>query len=126
MQQFNLMQKTVNVNEYPVFSEQTAACSAWWISQLERVNAIGLRGNWLLGYQLHDFLASLLSVPGSPDKYSPTGTGYYPHDEWQVYNYHAQSMTGYRIGTSISSEFLLDTFATVDPVGKTARVLVGV
>lgn len=69
--------REVNLNEYAGFSEQNPTCTVWWLSQLERHNAIGLRGNWLSTGQLHDFLASLLSKPGAPDQYSNTGTGYY-------------------------------------------------
>nr|GFD52945.1 hypothetical protein [Tanacetum cinerariifolium] len=76
--------------------------------------------------QLHDFLASLLSKPGAPNTYSATGTGYYTNAEYQVYKYYAQSMTGYRVGTTPSSDFALDVYSTVDKTAKRARVLVGV
>jgi hypothetical protein len=58
---YKLPVKPLNIDEYGTFPEQVPCGSAWWISQLERVNAHGLRGNWLSGLQLHDFMASLLS-----------------------------------------------------------------
>ena len=125
LNQYGLPQKPININEYAVFDEQVPSAAAWWIAQLERVNAIGLRGNWLMTGQLHDFLASLLSKPGAPDSYSSTGTGYYTNGEYQVYKYYAKSMTGYRVGTTVSSDYILDAYATVDKTAKIARVLVG-
>lgn len=67
----------VNVNEYATFDEQHAAGAAWWISRFERYDTHALRGNWLSGCQLHDFLASLLSKPGAPDNSTCQGMGYY-------------------------------------------------
>lgn len=119
--------KPVNINEYAVFAEQVPAGSAWWIAQLERINAHGLRGNWLSGDALHDFLASLLSKPANPDSsagYSATGTGYFPNGDYQVYKYYYQNMTGYRVGTTPSSDLKLDAYATVG--ASSAIVLVGV
>ncbi|CAN8097450.1 unnamed protein product [Discula destructiva] len=123
---YGIAAKPVNINEYGVFNEQVPAGSAWWISQLERINANGLRGNWLSGSQLHDFLASLLSKPGNPDSgtYSATGTGYYPNGDYQVYKYYYQNMTGYRVGTTPSTDLKLDAYATVG--STSAIVLVGV
>jgi hypothetical protein len=114
-----------NINEYAVFDEQVAANAAWWIAQLERANAYGLRGNWLSTTQLHDFMASLLSKPGAPDQYSATGTGYYPNGEWQVYKYYATNMTGTRVATDASSDLALDVYATYDTEQNKARILVG-
>lgn len=124
-EQYGLPAKPVNINEYGVFDEQVPAGSAWWISQLERINANGLRGNWLSGFELHDFMASLLSKPGNPDHgtYSATASDYYPNGDYQVYKYYYQNMTGYRVGTTPSSDLMLDAYATV---GTTAIVLVGV
>ncbi|KAL9114092.1 MAG: hypothetical protein Q9227_001864 [Pyrenula ochraceoflavens] len=116
---YGLPSKPVNINEYATFPEQVPAGSAWWISQLERINAHGLRGNWLSGYQLHDFLASLLYKPNPS---SPTATGYYPNGDYQVYKYYAQSMTGHRVGTLPSGDLKLDSYATV---GDKVRILVG-
>lgn len=126
LNQYALPQKPVNINEYAIFDEQVPSGAAWWIAQLERVNAIGLRGNWLSANQLHDFLASLLSKPGAPSTYSATGTGYYTNGEYQVYKYYANSMKGYRVGTVASSDGALDVYSTVDKTNKIARVLVGV
>jgi hypothetical protein len=72
---YGLPLKPLNVDEYATYAEQVPAGTAWWISQLERVNAIGLRGNWLSTTQLHDFMASLL---GKTVLTNPTGTGYFP------------------------------------------------
>lgn len=123
--QYSLPSRPININEYAIFNEQVPAGSAWWISQLERVNAHGLRGNWLSGYQLHDFLASLLSKPGAQDSsYSYTSNNYYPNGDYQVYKYYNLNMTGNRVATLPSSDGLLDCYATVGK-GK-ARVMVGV
>jgi hypothetical protein len=121
LQTYKLPVKPLNIDEYATYPEQVPAGSAWWISQLERVNAHGLRGNWLSGYQLHDFMGSLVSKTNTN---SPTGTGYYPNGDYQVYQYYNLNMTGYRVGTSPSADLKLDTFATV---GKDmVRVLTGV
>jgi hypothetical protein len=80
---YGLPSRLVNINEYAMFSEQVPAGSAWWISQLERVNAHGLRGNWLGGSNLHDYMASLLGRTGS-------NSGYYPNGDYQVYKYYCK------------------------------------
>ena len=122
---YGLPSKPVNINEYGTFPEQVPAGSAWWIAQLERINAHGLRGNWLSGYKLHDFLASLLSKPNAAtSSYSPTGTGYYTNGDYQVYKYYAQSMTGHRVGSLPSGDLKLDCYATVGT--DKVRLLVGV
>lgn len=121
LQTYKLPIKPLNIDEYATYPEQVPAGSAWWISQLERVNAHGLRGNWLSGSQLHDFMGSLVSKTNTN---SPTGTGHYPNGDYQVYQYYNLNMTGYRVGTSPSADLKLDTFATV---GKDmVRVLTGV
>jgi hypothetical protein len=112
---YNLPAKLININEYGVYDEQVPAGSAWWISQLERINAHGLRGNWLSGTNLHDDMASLLGKSGST---------YYPNGDYQVYKYYYQNMTGYRVGTLPSSDLKLEAYATVG--SDYARVLVGV
>jgi hypothetical protein len=118
---YGLPEKPININEYAVFDEQVPAGSAWWISQLERIGAIGLRGNWLSGTQLHDFLASLLSK-SNPSDY--TANDYFPNGDYQVYKYYNLNMTGYKVGTTPSNDNVLDCYATV---GKDkARVMVGV
>ncbi|KAE9379028.1 glycoside hydrolase family 39 protein [Stipitochalara longipes BDJ] len=125
LQTYKLPIKPLNIDEYATWPEQVPAGSAWWISQLERVNAHGLRGNWLSGWQLHDFMGSLVSKAyANGPNYSPTGTCYYPNGDYQVYQYYNLNMTGYRVGTSPSGDLKLDTFATV---GKDmVRVLTGV
>jgi len=107
-------------------TQQVPAGSAWWISQLERINAHGLRGNWLSGFALHDFMASLLGKPhaNTPD-YVPTQAGYWPNGDWQLYKYYATNMTGTRRGTLPSSDLKIDTYATVGADGI-VRVLAGV
>ncbi|KAL1845865.1 hypothetical protein Daus18300_014427 [Diaporthe australafricana] len=115
--QYGLPSKPVNINEYATFNEQVPAGSAWWIAQLERINAHGLRGNWLSGANLHDYLASLLGRTAAT-------SGYYPNGDFQVYKYYNQNMTGHRVGTTPSADLKLDAYATV---GSTkAIVLVGV
>lgn len=122
--QYKLPLRPININEYSVFAEQVPSGSAWWISQLERIDAHGLRGNWLSGYQLHDFIASLISKPDALADYSPTTIDYYPTGDYQVYKYYNQKMTGNRIGTLPSSDLMLDVYATTGD--GWARVLTGV
>ena len=105
--------RPININEYANFGEQVPSGAAWWISRLERYDAIGLRGNWLGGSALHDYLASLLWK---------TGSTYYPNGEWQVYKYYKSSMTGQRVQTTGSTDRLFDVYATV---GDKVRILSG-
>ncbi|PKX96013.1 glycoside hydrolase family 39 protein [Aspergillus novofumigatus IBT 16806] len=123
---YGLPGRPININEYAVLDEQVPAGTAWWIGQLERVNAVGLRGNWLSGWKLHDLLASLLSKPNADNSnYDPKGTGYFPNGDYQVYKYYNLNMTGHRVGTLPSSDLKLDAYATVGD-DRVARVLVGV
>lgn len=126
-EKYNLPSRVVNINEYAVYDEQVPSGSAWWISQLERVDAHGLRGNWLSGMELHDFMASLISKPDNPDNndFNPTAGGYFPNGDYQVYKYYGTNMTGYRVGTLPSEDLKLDAYATVGD-DRVARVLVGV
>jgi hypothetical protein len=120
-QQYNAPDNQVNINEYATFSQQVATGAAWWISRLERYNYIGLRGNWLSGCHLHDFMASLL---GKSDDNSCTAGGYVPNGEYQVYKYYNLNMTGTRATTTGSGDGKLDVYATI---GKDkVRVLTGV
>ncbi len=74
---YSLPSRQVNVNGYGIFDEQVPSAGAWWISQLERVNAIGLRGDWLATDALHDFLAGLLGKPNAgTELFDPKDTGY--------------------------------------------------
>lgn len=125
LEQYKLPSKPMNIDEYGTFNEQVPAGSAWWISQIERVDAIGLRGNWLSGLKLHDFMASLLSKP-TADKtyYDPSGGDYYPNGDFQVYKYYNTNMTGLRLGTLPSANKKLDAYATADV--DLVRTLVGV
>ncbi|KAK4569491.1 hypothetical protein LTR86_003254 [Recurvomyces mirabilis] len=108
---YKLPKKQININEYAIYNEEVPAGSAFWISQLERINAIGLRGNWLGGTKLHDFAASLLS---KPDQNNYAATGYFTNGDYQVYKYYSQNMTGSRYGTSVSPDGIMDAYATVD------------
>jgi hypothetical protein len=93
--------------------------------RLERINAHGLRGNWLSGWALHDFLASLLSKPNAgTSSYSETATGYFPVGDYQVYKYYNLNMTGYRVGTAPSADLALDTYVTVG--SSLVKILCGV
>lgn len=117
--------KLVNINEYATFPEQVASGAAWWISRLERYDAVGLRGNWLSGYELHDLMASLVSKPNAnTSAYSYTATGYYPNGEFQVYKYYNQNMTGNRAATTGTGDRLMDVYATIG--ADKVRVLTGV
>lgn len=118
--QYKAPSKQININEYATFAQQVSAGAAWWISRLERCNAIGLRGNWLSGCQLHDFMASLLGKTTTSDC---TGTGYYPNGEYEVYKYYNLKMTGVRAGTQGSADGKLDVYTTIG--ATTVRNLVG-
>jgi hypothetical protein len=123
--QYDLPLKPININEYAVFGEENPSGSAWWIAQLERINAKGGRGNWLSGFRLHDYMASLISKTGAPNTDTATATGYYPVGDYQVYKYYAQNMTGQRIGSMPSPDAGLDTYATVDKHTRRAKILTG-
>ncbi|KAJ7339958.1 glycoside hydrolase family 39 protein [Mycena albidolilacea] len=102
------------IDEYGNPSEQTPSGSAWWIARFERFNMSGLRGNWLSGANLQDFMAGLLWKSGST---------YFANGEWQVYKYYAGSMTGFRVATTGSTDRLMDNFAVVGT--NIVRILVG-
>ncbi|KAH7171002.1 glycoside hydrolase superfamily, partial [Dactylonectria macrodidyma] len=114
----------ININEYGVPSEQGPSGSAWWIAQLERVNAYGLRGNWLSGEALHDFMANLLGKRHADDSaYDYKAGGYWPTGAWQVYKYYTKSMAGTRLQTEPTADLLGEVYATFD--SKKVRLLVG-
>jgi hypothetical protein len=116
--------KQININEYGTYAEQVPQGGAWWIAQLERVNAWGLRGNWLSSTSLHDFMAGLLGKPNAgTTSYSATATGYYPSPEFNVYKYYGTNMTGYRVQTLPTPDFNGDVYATVGT--DKVRLLVG-
>jgi hypothetical protein len=120
----HLPSKQININEYGTFAEQVPCGGAWWIAQLERVNALGLRGNWLSSTSLHDFMAGLLGKPNAGTAaYSPTAAGYWGAPEFNVYKYYAQSMTGHRVATTPTPDLLGDVYATVGT--DLVRLLVG-
>ncbi|KAF8864063.1 glycoside hydrolase [Acephala macrosclerotiorum] len=124
LQTYGLPNKPLNIDEYATYTEECPAGSAWWISQLERVNAHGLRGNWLSGWELHDLMGSLVSKTNATTAYTETGTGYYPNGDFQVYKYYYQNMTGHRVGSQPSTDLKIDTYATVGT--DKVRVLTGV
>lgn len=116
--------KQININEYATYAEEVPCGAAWWIAQLERVNALGLRGNWLSGTNLHDFMAGLLGKPNAgTTAYSATATGYWPAPEYNVYKYYAQNMTGHRVTTTPTPDTNGDVYATVG--SDKVRLLVG-
>ncbi len=109
-----LPEKQININEYGTSPEQVPCGAAWWISRLERYNAIGMRGNWLSGFALHDFLANLLGKPNAgTSAYDPTGGGYWPVGEWQVYKYYHLNMTGTRASTTGTTDRLFDIYTVI-------------
>jgi hypothetical protein len=120
-QQYNLPDREININEYATFDQQVSAGAAWWISRLERYNLRGLRGNWLSGWQLRDFLASLLTKTDTNDY---TGTGYAGNGEYNVYKYYHQNMTGERATTTSTGDGTMDVFTTIGT--DKVRVLTGV
>ncbi|GLI82281.1 hypothetical protein PoHVEF18_010712 [Penicillium ochrochloron] len=114
---YGLPERLININEYANLNEQVPAGSAWFISQLERINAYGCRGNWGWGQaDLHDYMAGLVG--------KTAGGTYYPNGDYQIYKYYYRNMTGHRVRTLPSSDLRLDAYATVD--SNIARVLLGV
>ncbi|KAJ7601849.1 glycoside hydrolase family 39 protein [Mycena polygramma] len=102
------------IDEYANVGEQNPSSAAWWIARFERFNMSGLRGNWLNGANLQDYLSGLLWKSGST---------YFANGEWQVYNYYATSMTGHRVATTGSTDRRMDNFAVVGT--NIVRILVG-
>lgn len=123
LDEFNLPPRQVNVNEYARPEEQVPSTSAWYISRFERYDTFGLRANWAMQCQLHDFLANLLTKPGAPDDADCGARGYRPNGEWHVYAYYGSNMTGRRLATEGSADGLADAYATVDE--DAVRVLFG-
>lgn len=118
---YDLPDRQININEYAASDEQIPAGAAWWISRLERYDAIGLRGNWLGGDTLHDLMANLLTKTADPFDYA--ATDYVPVGEYQVYKYYNLNMTGNRVETTGSGDSLFDVYATSD--SDKVRVLAG-
>ncbi|KAK2808651.1 hypothetical protein FQN50_004515 [Emmonsiellopsis sp. PD_5] len=111
---FGLPERPFDINEYAWPTEQNPANSVFYLAQLERHNARGLRANWGSGSELHDFMANLVYK-------SDDGT-YQPNGEWHVYNYYA-NMTGNRPATTATSDRLFDVFATTS--NNTIKILAG-
>jgi len=123
LSRYSLAQKQLNINEYSNKGEQVPSGGAWMIAQLERFNAIGLRGNWLGGGALHDFMAGLLGKPNAgTSAYDSKAGGYWPGAEFQVYKYYAQ-MTGYRVATLPTADKHGDVYAVVG--SDKVKILVG-
>jgi hypothetical protein len=118
---FGLPDRQININEYANYGEQVPAGAAWWISRLERYDALGLRGNWLSGWTLHDLMANLLTKKSNATDYN--ATDYAPAPEFQVYKYYKANMTGHRVETSGTGDRLFDVYATVD--SDKVRILSG-
>ncbi|CAH0003824.1 unnamed protein product [Clonostachys byssicola] len=121
---YDLPRRPVNINEYATAPEQTPVFTAWWIAQLERVNARGLRGVWVSAAQVFDLFGGLISKPNADnDNYDPEAGGYYPTGEYQVYKYYNRNMTGNRVATTASSDRTVDAYATVN--NGHAKILFG-
>lgn len=102
------------MNEYAWPEQQNGAHTAWYIAQLERNEMRGLRANWAMGPELHDFMANL--VFREDGEYRPTG-------EWYLYEYYA-GMVGERAASEASEDGLFDAFAVVQEDG-TAKIIAG-
>ncbi|KAF4462673.1 glycoside hydrolase [Fusarium albosuccineum] len=125
-QQFEVLRKDnklpnrpLTINEYAWTGndEQSPAGAVFYISQLERHNAHGLRANWGSGPQLHDLMANLLVKQDG--NYSPTG-------EWHVYNYYHKEMKGFRVTTSPSDDEFFEVYATHAGSPSSVKVLASV
>ncbi|CVL07252.1 uncharacterized protein FMAN_15354 [Fusarium mangiferae] len=116
---YGLPEKPLNINEYAWVGndEQSPAGAVFYISQLERHNAQGLRANWGSGPKLQDLMANLLIK--NDDDYSPTG-------EWHVYSYYYKEMRGQRVATSPSDDEFFEVYATRGGTAGTVRVLASV
>ncbi|KAM0550215.1 hypothetical protein ACHAPJ_009063 [Fusarium lateritium] len=121
--------KPFMINEYALPNEQNPGTAAWYISQLERHNVIGLRGNWASGYSLHDFFANLLGKPNASNDCRSsdcaTSAGYWGNGEYNVYRYYNLNMTGHRVETVGSSDGLFDVFSTSQGTRGSAKILCG-
>lgn len=114
----------ININEYAIWSEQVPSGAVWFISQLERENAVGLRGNWAMAGALHDLLAGLVSKPDAgTTQYSDTSAGYFPTAEYHVYRYYASEMHGQRLRTEATKEMDGEVYAVVN--NDKLRILAG-
>lgn len=114
-----------NVQEYGSPDQLYPSGAAWNIAQLERMNAPGLRANWMSGFQLHDYAANLLSKPQSGDSYVENATGYYPAREFPVYSYYRQKMQGTRVQTVMTPNTLSDAYAVICDSDRKLRILSG-
>jgi hypothetical protein len=123
LRRYNLpTDRLVNINEYGNNAgEQSAAGSAWWISRLERYDAVGLRGHWLNGCSLHDFFAQMIFKVAKTNDCG--ATDYAPNSQYQVYKYYHMSMTGPRVSTTGSGDKKFDVYATVEE--DRIRILAG-
>ena len=115
----NLPERPININEYAWNDdgEQSPAGAVFYLSQLERYNAHGLRANWGSGPLLQDLLANL--VVNENGTYKPTG-------EWHVYNYYVTEMKGSRLATMASEDELFEVYATAEDSYDTTKILAAV
>ncbi|KAK7936074.1 hypothetical protein PG985_001569 [Apiospora marii] len=121
LEQYNLPERQVSINEYAAFAEMVPAGYAWWIARLERLDWVGLLGNWQGGTTLHDLFANLLTKARNPRDYA--AADYAAAPGYHVYRYYARNMTGVRAGTTGSGDGRFDAYATLG--GDRVRVLAG-
>lgn len=119
LQENGLPQRPININEYGALNddEQTPAGAVFYISQLERFGAQGLRANWASGPLLQDLLSNL--VVNQDGTYKPTG-------EWHVYDYYVNKMQGSRLATSASADEVFEVYATRVDSYDTTKILASV
>lgn len=122
---YKLPTRPININEYAIQSEQNPGSATWFISRLERLNWLGLRGNWASTGALHDFLANLLGKPGAADNYNAAATGYWPNGEWRLYQYYNRNMTGHRVKTTGSADNKFDVYATSTGASNGVKIIAG-
>jgi hypothetical protein len=113
--EYGLPQKLININDTASIPNKYLQDQPSLVDfAAKRINAHGLRGNWLSSHELHGFMASLLSKPGAETDYSQTAAGYFPNGDCQVYKYYYQDMTEYRVGTLPSADLKFDCHETMD------------
>jgi hypothetical protein len=114
----DLPELPIDINEYAWPNEQNPAGSAWFIAQLERNEARGLRAHWGSAGALHDTMANIIFRPDEESEYEPNG-------EFYVYKYYADMSSGpqTRVETVASGDLKFDVFATTS--GTSAKLLAG-
>lgn len=122
LKQYGLPERQVFINEYAESSEMVPGGYIWWISRLERLDFLGMLGNWLGGTMLHDLFGGLLTKKSNRANYA--ATDYVAAAGYPVYKYYNLNMTGVRANTTGSTDRWLDTYATIG--SDKVRVLAGV